>query len=224
MKQLFIIKEASHSRLFVFFAGWGADEHLFNYPVAEGYDYLLCFDYRTLDFDYSLLEGYQSIHLAAWSMGVWAASCIFSGRDYPWESLVAINGTPCPVHDCYGIPEAVFSGTLLHFSAQTLVRFRRRMCGSPEEVKFFLAHNPYRSLEELHEELASLYREVRKKEASLLPWSRAIVGTRDKIFPAVNQQNYWEGKTAVTLVDMEHYSDEFFASYVGGKEDIWIKN
>lgn len=89
------------------FAGWGADEHLFNYPVAEGYDYLLCFDYRTLDFDYALLDGYQSIHLAAWSMGVWAASCIFSGKDYPWESLVAINGTPCPVHDCYGIPEAV---------------------------------------------------------------------------------------------------------------------
>lgn len=162
MKQVFI-KKAQHARLFLFFAGWGADEHLFNYPVAEGYDYLLCFDYRTLDFDYALLDGYQSIHLAAWSMGVWAASCIFSGKDYPWESLVAINGTPCPVHDCYGIPEAVFGGTVLHFSEQTLVRFRRRMCGSAEEVKLFLAHQPYRSLDELHEELALLYQEVKRE-------------------------------------------------------------
>ncbi len=223
MKQVFI-KKAQHARLFLFFAGWGADEHLFNYPVAEGYDYLLCFDYRTLDFDYALLDGYQSIHLAAWSMGVWAASCIFSGKDYPWESLVAINGTPCPVHDCYGIPEAVFGGTVLHFSEQTLVRFRRRMCGSAEEVKLFLAHQPYRSLDELHEELALLYQEVKKRGLPVLAWSKAIVGVRDNIFPAVSQQRYWEGKTDLVLLDIGHYSDAFFASYLKGKEEEWIKS
>ena len=53
----------------LFFAGWGSEENLFRRPVEEGYDYLLCFDYRTLDFDYTLIEGYTEIRLLAWSMG-----------------------------------------------------------------------------------------------------------------------------------------------------------
>ena len=47
MKQTFIKKEG-HPRLMLFFAGWGSEENLFRRPVEEGYDYLLCFDYRTL--------------------------------------------------------------------------------------------------------------------------------------------------------------------------------
>lgn len=66
MKQLFIKKENS-PRLLLFFAGWGSDENLFRRTVAEGYDCLLCFDYRTLEFDYSLLDGYREIRLLAWS-------------------------------------------------------------------------------------------------------------------------------------------------------------
>lgn len=54
----------------LFFAGWGSEENLFRHPVEEGYDYLLCFDYRTLDFDYTQIEGYTEIRLLAWSMGV----------------------------------------------------------------------------------------------------------------------------------------------------------
>ena len=52
----------------LFFAGWGSEENLFRHPVEEGYDYLLCFDYRTLDFDYTQIEGYTEIRLLAWSM------------------------------------------------------------------------------------------------------------------------------------------------------------
>ena len=52
----------------LFFAGWGSEENLFRRPVEEGYDYLLCFDYRTLDFDYTLIEGYTEIRLLALSL------------------------------------------------------------------------------------------------------------------------------------------------------------
>ena len=71
MKQTFIKKEGN-PRLMLFFAGWGSEENLFRRPVEEGYDYLLCFDYRTLDFDYASIKGYTEIRLLAWSMGVWA--------------------------------------------------------------------------------------------------------------------------------------------------------
>ena len=41
-------------------------------PAAS--DFMVCYDYRTLDFDASGLEEYREINLIGWSMGVWAAS------------------------------------------------------------------------------------------------------------------------------------------------------
>ena len=114
----------------LFFAGWGSEENLFRHPVEEGYDYLLCFDYRTLDFDYTPIEGYTEIRLLAWSMGVWVASRVFTGHSFSWQMKLAVNGTPFPIDDRRGIPEMIFKGTLEHFSEDTLTRFRRRMCVS----------------------------------------------------------------------------------------------
>lgn len=68
MKQSYIIHE-HHPRLLLFFAGWGADETPFKMyrPVAS--DFMVCYDYRTLDFDASGLEEYREINLIGWSMG-----------------------------------------------------------------------------------------------------------------------------------------------------------
>lgn len=35
---------------------------------------MLCYDYRTLEFDASLLKEYREINVIGWSMGVWAAT------------------------------------------------------------------------------------------------------------------------------------------------------
>ena len=99
MKQLFLKKEGN-PRLLLFFSGWGADDHLFDRPVAEGYDYMLCFDYRNMDFDFTLLDGYREIRLLAWSMGVWAAGRVLAGHDeYSFSLKLAVNGTPYPIHE-----------------------------------------------------------------------------------------------------------------------------
>ena len=138
MKQLFIKKENS-PRLLLFFAGWGSDENLFRRTVAEGYDCLLCFDYRTLEFDYSLLDGYREIRLLAWSMGVWVAGQILSGHTYPWEMKLAVNGTPFPIDDRQGIAEAVFHGTLENFFGCCAGAFPPEnmwRCGTGEGVSF----------------------------------------------------------------------------------------
>ena len=42
--------------MLLFFAGWGSDENLFAGPVQEECDCLLCFDYKDLDFDLSLIH------------------------------------------------------------------------------------------------------------------------------------------------------------------------
>lgn len=222
MEQRFILREGNSS-LLLFFAGWGSDECLFTRPAAEGYDYLLCFDYRNPDFDYSQLEGYQSIRLLGWSMGVWAASQTFSGKDLPWEMKLAVNGTLTPIHDTTGIPEAIFNGTLDTFSPATLAKFRRRMCGGTEEVKHFLDRQPRRSVEELHEELKALRQEVLRLPVPAFQWDKAIIGTEDRIFPSQNQLEAWQG-TPVLSMNIPHYADLFFTECLKGKEQLWTKD
>ena len=67
MKQSYIIHE-HHPRLLLFFAGWGADETPFKMYRPAASDFMVCYDYRTLDFDASGLEEYREINLIGWSM------------------------------------------------------------------------------------------------------------------------------------------------------------
>lgn len=221
MEQRFIKKE-NNPRLLLFFAGWGSDEHLFSRSVEDGYDYLLCFDYRTLDFDYSLLDGYREIRLLAWSMGVWVAGQVLTGKDYPWQMRLAVGGTPFPIDDRKGIPEAIFRATLENFSDAALVRFRRRICGTAEQVKEFLSHAPYRPVPELHEELQALEQYVRRPSAPFV-WDKAIIGTDDKIFPPANQREAWRG-TAVIEKDVAHYGGALFDRLLSGEEAVWTRH
>ena len=222
MQQKFIKKE-HHPRLLLFFAGWGSDERLFNRPVAEGYDCLICFDYRLPDFDHALLEGYREVRLLAWSMGVWVAGQVLAGYNYPWEMKLAVNGTPYPVDDRRGIPEAVFRKTLECFDGNGLARFRRRICGTADRTKEFLSHHPYRPVEELHAELAALWRSVHLLPPSGFGWDRAIVGTCDKIFPPANQCEAWKG-VEVEERETEHYDGSLFDRLLSGEDEVWTRH
>lgn len=104
MKHYFI-QQKHLPRLTLFFAGWGMDECPFMDYCPENSDLLVCYDYRSLDFDFTLLQGYQEIRLIAWSMGVWAASMVLQDMDLPICERVALNGTVTPVDDLKGIPQ-----------------------------------------------------------------------------------------------------------------------
>lgn len=218
MKQTFLIQK-QHPRLLIFFAGWGADANLFRNYLPEDCDYLLCYDYRSMYFDASLLKPYRKIHLVAWSMGVWAASQVLSGLDLPFEERIAVNGTPFPVDDHRGIPKALFQATLDNFGPTTLQRFRRRICGSADNVRAFLAHDPLRSLAELKDELEALSRSVTSHPSAPFAWDKAIIGSRDKIFPPANQLRAWEG-TETIICDEEHYSEQLFKELLGDNTSI----
>lgn len=221
MKQVFLKKEGN-ARLLLFFAGWGSDEHLFRRPLMEGYDCLLCFDYQTLEFDDTLLEGYREIRLLAWSMGVWVAGQVLQGKKLPWQMRLAVNGTPYPINEDCGIPERIFLGTLRQFSEPVLVRFRRRICGTAEGVREFLSHAPYRSVESLHRELSALYELVSSLPASSFAWDKAVIGSRDKIFPVEAQLLAWM-QVSVQELEVEHYDGELFDRLLEGDEDLWTK-
>ena len=76
-------------RLLLFFAGWGMDEHPFLQYAPQDSDFMICYDYRTLDFDTSPLTGYTVIDVVAWSMGVWAASQVLSKVSLPIRRRIA---------------------------------------------------------------------------------------------------------------------------------------
>lgn len=94
--------------LTLFFCGWGMDEHTVQHVRGMG-DLLLFYDYRDISGeDAPEVEGYESVRVVAWSMGVWAASVLLSRWNIPVSCRVAINGTERPVDEHYGIHPKIY--------------------------------------------------------------------------------------------------------------------
>ncbi|TYA49648.1 DUF452 family protein [Aggregatibacter actinomycetemcomitans] len=185
--------------LIVYFTGWGMTplviQHL---TLPKEHDLLICYDYRdlSLNFDFSC---YESVHLVAWSMGVWVAEHVMGQT--PLLSATAINGTGLPMHDEYGIPCAVFKGTLEAFDEVNQHKFERRMCGDKSTLLQYQSLEGRRSIEETHAELTALYEALLTNRQNVpLHWTKAIIGTQDRIFPVQNQRNYWHSRC--TMVEM----------------------
>lgn len=192
MKQTFLTKKGE-SRLLLFFAGWGMDETPFRFLQPSGYDCMICYDYRSLDFDTKPLNGYSNIQLVAWSMGVWIASQVMSQHsNLPITKSIAINGTPYPIDETKGISPVIFEGTLQGLNQSTLQKFQRRMCASSDIYKVFQSVAPQRPTEELKEELATIGNLYRDLPKSKFHWTKAIIGDADRIFLPENQQRAWE--------------------------------
>lgn len=208
MKHYFI-QQKNYPRLTLFFAGWGMDEYPFIDYCPVDSDLLLCYDYRSLDFDLTLLQGYQEIHLVAWSMGVWAASVVLQHVDLPVRESMALNGTMTPVDDSKGIPWAIFERTLEGMNDAALEKFIRRMCLKRENTAAFLARRPKRSVAELKEELQRIGEQYASCGVPDFKWKQAVIGRDDLIFTPASQRNAWRDTgTEMIEQDIPHYSEE----------------
>lgn len=220
MKHYFIQK-TNNPYLTVFFLGWGMDEHPFMNYLPVGSDLLVCYDYRTLDFDFSLLEGYRSIRLVGWSMGVWAASMVFQHTPIPVTESIAMCGTKEPISDEGGIPVAIFDGTLKGLNAVTLRKFYRRMCGVPEIFNDFMKKRPQRPLEELIDELRCIREQVLANPIPDFNWEKALAAKDDAIFPYRNQINTWDKDTPFHIYKVPHYYEGFLRCIIYGSRYIF---
>ena len=211
MKQHFLIKNGN-KHLLLFFAGWGMDENPFRQIHPIDCDWMICYDYRSLEFDETLVEEYTHITLVAWSMGVWAASQI--NKLYPTLPIsqrIAINGTLFPIDETKGITPAVFEGTLQGLNEQTLQKFQRRMCLSSDDFKAFKNVVPQRPLKELKEELASIKKQTLFLSPATDLWDIAFIGEKDRIFLPQNQKEAWYLQSDFTKeVEAAHYQQELF--------------
>jgi malonyl-CoA O-methyltransferase/biotin synthesis protein BioG len=221
--------------LLLFFSGWGMDEHPFMEYLPVDRDCMICYDYRSLAFDESLLAPYEHIRMVAWSMGVWAASHVLSDRHFHVAESIAINGTPWPVDDERGIATAIFYGTLEGLNEETLQKFRWRMCGSKGAFAHFMEYAPRRTVENLREELLQIAKfsserfppsagnhlsSVRndsssgESRSSSFVWDKVYIGLYDKIFLPANQRKAWAGGNTV-MVECEHYPSTLWNELFG---------
>ncbi len=210
----FLSRRERSDRLILYFNGWAMNSSaVVHLKIPEGYDLLCVQDYRSID-QVSQIKTtcYKSVHLVAWSMGVWAAECLHAMQCLPdLQTAVAVAGTPIPMDDGYGIPTSIFRATLANLSEENRERFNRRMCGGKEMKHLFeaLRERPIveikQELQEVHDWCLGIAGNVARKFN--LPWDRALVPMRDRIIPATNQITYWRQRGVPVYIcdESEHY-------------------
>ena len=190
------------SRLLLIFAGWGMDDIVFSHLRRPGYDVMVVWDYRSFHIDWDCVSRYSEICLFAWSMGVYAASQTVQAIDGKITLRIAVNGTTTPVDDRFGIPEAIFYGTLDNLSEVTLNKFFRRMSATRDDNDLFNSRRPNRTIDELRDELQAVADRTILDTPSSMRWDLAVIGSNDRIFPRFNQLRAWQ-RTATPVSQLE---------------------
>jgi pimeloyl-[acyl-carrier protein] methyl ester esterase len=215
MKKLWINKQNA-PELLLFFNGWGMDEKPFKHLAVDNeLDVLMIYDYKVLE-DIEELNDYKTIHLVAWSLGVFAASKVLSGMKF--ASATAINGTLKPIDEGEGIAPVIFQGTIDSWSDIARMKFNRRMCGI-EHNKQFKANAPERSVESQKSELIALQEQITNSPVPENIFQQAIISLNDKIFTRHNQETHWKNaRIPLTIIDESHY---FFPELKSWKEILF---
>lgn len=207
------LNNAGNNNLIIFFSGWSFDYKPFECINSSGYDVLMYYDYSSLDGILPNLQNkYKTITLAAWSMGVYIAY-YFRDKLPEFTEKIAINGTPYPINDTYGIPRRIFNLTLRHAETGLQRKFYENVFANEKFLEKYLKHPVERTIQNRVKELESLDKLIKSNELQYDNkfYTRAIVGRFDKIIPPENQINCWQDK-AVKL-DCGHFPFYCFKSW-----------
>lgn len=203
-----LISSCGSDRVLLVFAGWAMDPNVFSDLRCHGYDIMVVWDYTTLHIDWSCVADYSEVCILAWSMGVYAASHSTHAIDYKITRCVAVGGTPEPIHDLDGIPEATFYATLDNLTERSLAKFFRRMSASSADHARFMANPPARTLDDVRAELQAIADSTFFNVPAGIRWDIAYIGRDDRIFPMRNQLHAWHAADVETrILDCGHYPD-----------------
>ena len=213
MEYKYIIKTPQKThRLIIIFAGWSTRPDFYRNLQADGWDIVVVYDYSTLDLDLSFMEGYSTVFVIAWSLGVAAASHLATSPLFAERisAAFAVNGTIYPSDDLYGIPTNIYESTRTGLNARNLLKFTKRMgctvskdgislsvttsaeaATSPAEETFIP------DFDKMAWELENIRDNATRGN---LPWKRAYISDADRIFPPANMSRYWSEYQPVTQI------------------------
>jgi biotin synthesis protein BioG len=204
----YISRREKNDQLVIMYGGWGTDESIFTPLCNDEFDYILFYNYSA---DEALVlpetKTYKKITLVGWSLGVWAAEYLFPGTGIVADVTIAVNGTPEPADDRYGIPLKVFEGTLNNITEENMEKFYLRMFGDKRNYNLNRDIIPYRTLKSLHDELRWLYNRIMEPRKAGFRWDYAVTSDVDRVFPGDNVKAFWEKQeqTRHLILPLPHY-------------------
>lgn len=187
--------------LIIYMLGWAATPNAVHHIATPRYDVLACCHYMSLqplraaDFAH-----YRRIYLFAWSFGVWVAEqCC---RELPLFRAVALNGTPFPVSEKYGMRLRVVLRAM---------QMQARSGGGSQTISADAARSmppgpyPDRSAGEKADELMYLAQCSRESSSACLRWDAAYIAEHDEIFPPERMEAYWSSVGLGVRIPGFHY-------------------
>lgn len=184
------------------------DENLFTPLCSDDFDSILFYNYSANE---ALVlpepKTYKSVILIGWSIGVWAAEYLSSKTGINPDLTIAVNGTPLPADDRYGIPQKIFEGTLNNICERNMNKFYFRMFGDKTTFVKYKDRLPQRTNKSLCDELRWLYNRTMEQMESVINWDYAVISSNDRVFPVKNLTDYWtkQVKTNQIILPLPHY-------------------
>lgn len=205
------LNKQNNNKLIIFFTGWSFDYKPFEFLNCGNFDVLIIYDYN--DLALPQIPEYKEYFLISWSMGVYT-SYLLKDKLPKFTKKIAINGTPFPVNDEYGIPLKPFILTLRHAKTGLEGKFYQNIFNSEKEYAQYTKTQVERTIENRVSELNNLYSKIKSTEISYQNYfDTAIISNNDKIIPTKNQINFWEGKAEIKTVESGHFLYYNFTSW-----------
>lgn len=190
--------------LIIFFCGWSFDYKPFERLDCGEFDVLMFYDYKNHDIPIEIPD-YDKYYLVTWSMGVYIAYLL---RDKlpVFEQKIAVNGTPFPIHNEWGIPERTFDLTLKYVDTGLQGKFQRNLFKEEKDFEKYLETPVAREIPEQAQELQALKDFISNSSISYEKfYDRAIISDADKIIPSKNQINCWKDRTSIVMLESGHF-------------------
>ncbi len=188
--------------LVLYMLGWAATPNAVFHIDPPGCDAIAYYDHRAIEpLAPEEFAGYRRIYLFAWSFGVWVAEqCC---RELPLHRAIALNGTPFPVDDRYGMRLRVVLRTMQGLARVGMNPFHDKAYGGLR----YIPEGPFedRSIEAKIDELNFLAERSRADSAAYLRWDAAYIGSKDEIFPPAKMRAYWNSVGLGTEFESFHY-------------------
>jgi biotin synthesis protein BioG len=212
----YIRRREKNNQLVILYGGWGTDENVFTPLCNDEFDFILFYNYSA---DNALvlpeMKTYEKIVLIGYSFGVWAAEYLSPKTGIKPDVTIAVNGTPVPADDRYGIPLNLIEGTLNNITEENIGKFYLRMFGDKKTYLTNIGRVPHRTLKSLHSELRWLYNRIMEQKEPGFRWDYAVTSVTDRVFPSENLNSYWskEKDTKRIILPLPHYFFHKWASF-----------
>ncbi|MEA1886131.1 MAG: DUF452 family protein [Bacteroidota bacterium] len=222
-----IRRREDNEKLIIVFGGWGIDQNAFIPLCKESHDFILYYNYSA---DEPLVlpdrKTYSQVIVIGWSLGVWAAEYMSGSMNLNPDLAIAVNGTPVPANDKYGIPLEIFEGTLNKIDESGLYKYNDWLFGSKSVLENNRDKLSVRSIDSLISELRWLYNRIMENPDRKYRWDIAVSSRDDRVFPSPNQINYWRQRedTRHIIIDQPHYPFHFWGSFDNMINDVVDKS